>query len=148
MEHNFLPIAIDIANQRILIIGGDQSAYKKLKILHRYGAEVEVLARFICDEIKQSGVKYFETDYDKSYLKGYLMLYSCTNNDALDQQIVIDGNEAGVLVNIHDKPDLCQFISPAIHRTGNISVAVSSNGKDVYESIRIRNKIRDELTIE
>ncbi len=146
MKKNFLPIAINISGEKILIVGGDQSALKKLQILKRFGAEVEILAREVCLEIKQSGVTFFEEAYHKKFLNGYLMLYSCTNNETLDRQIVADCREAGVLVNIHDKPALCQFVSPAIYRNGNMSVAVSSNGEDVYESIRLRNKISEFLT--
>ena len=146
MKKNFLPIAINISGEKILIVGGDQSALKKLQILQRFGAEVEVLAKEVCSEIKQSGVTFFEQPYHKTFLKGYLLLYSCTNNETLDRQIESDCREAGVLVNIHDKPAQCQFVSPAIYRNGNISVAVSSNGEDVYESIRLRNKIKEFLT--
>ncbi|WP_321342869.1 NAD(P)-dependent oxidoreductase [uncultured Draconibacterium sp.] len=147
-DKNFLPIAIDIANQKILIVGGGQSAYSKLKILQRHNAEVEILAIDVCDEIKNSGVKYIEAPYHKKYLKDYLMLYSCSNNAELDRQIEKDCREEKVLVNIHDKPSRCQFVSPAIYRHGNISVAVSSNGENVYESIRIRNLIKDKLQLE
>ena len=141
-----MPISIDISEQKIVLIGGGQSAYKKLKILQRFNAEIEVIGLKICDEIKASGVKYVETKYKKELLKGYFMLYSCTNNNELDKQILADGKEAGVLVNIHDKPELCQFVSPAIYKNGNITVAVASNGENVYESIRLRNKIQDFLT--
>jgi siroheme synthase-like protein len=147
MKKNFMPISIDISGQKILIVGGDQSAYKKLKILQRFDAEVEILAKEVCSEIKQSGVRYMETEYNKKFLPGYLMLYSCTNNEQLDRQILKDGKEAGVLVNIHDKPALCQFVSPAIYKNGKVSVAVSSNGENVYESIRIRNLIQDYLQL-
>lgn len=147
-DQNFLPIAIDIANQKILIVGGGQSAYSKLRILQRHNAEVEILAIDVCDEIKNSGVKYMEAPYHKKYLKDYLMLYSCSNNAELDRQIEKDCREEKVLVNIHDKPSRCQFVSPAIYRHGNISVAVSSNGENVYESIRIRNLIKDKLQLE
>ena len=105
------------------------------------------LAPDVCQEIKDSGVKYIEEAYDKKFIKGYLMLYSCLNDDKTDRQIVNDGKEAGVLVNIHDKPAFCQFISPAIYRRGNISVAVSSNGENVYESIRIRDLIKEKIQI-
>ncbi len=145
MKKNFLPVSIDIANQKILIIGGGESAFKKLKILQRSNAEVEVIGLKICDEIKQSGVKYVETAYKKELLKEYFMLYSCTNDYELDKQILDDGKKLGVLVNIHDKPELCQFVSPAIYRDGNVTVAVGSNAEDVYESIRLRNVIRDYL---
>lgn len=145
MTKNYLPISIDISDQKILIIGGGQSALKKIRILQRFGANLEVVAENIIDEILTSGIPCFRKRYEKSDVKGYLMLYSCTNNDELDQQIVIDGKEAGVLVNIHDKPSLCQFVSPAIYKDGNITVAVSSNAQDVYESIRLRNVIQEYL---
>jgi siroheme synthase-like protein len=73
------------------------------------------------------------------------MFYSCTNNLELDTQIAKDGKEAGVLVNIHDQPALCQFVSPAIYQDGDIRVAVSSNATDVFASIRIRNEIKEFL---
>lgn len=148
MKKNFLPISIDIANQKILIIGGGQSAFKKIKILQRFNAQIEVLAIDVCEEIKQSGVNYCELEYHKNHLHGYIMLYSCTNNSELNKKIVSDGKEMGVLVNIHDEPELCQFVSPAIYKRGNIIVAVGSNGEDVFESIKLRDSIQDFLTKE
>ena len=145
MRKIFLPISIDISDQKILIIGGGQSALKKIKILQRFGAELEVVAENIIDEVYETGVICFRKKYEKSDLKGYLMLYSCTNDEATDRQIAQDGKETGVLVNIHDKPSLCQFVSPAIYQDKNISVAVSSNAQDVYESIRLRNLIQEFL---
>lgn len=145
MEKNFLPISIDISDQKILIIGGGQSALKKIKILQRSGAQLEVVAENIIDEVYATGVVCLRKAYEKSDLKGYLMLYSCTNDEMLDRQIALDGREAGVLVNIHDNPELCQFVSPAIYQDGNISVAVSSNAENVYEAIRLRNLIQEHL---
>ena len=142
---NYLPISIDISGQKILIIGGGQSALKKIRILQRFDAHMEVVAKHIVDEILSMGIPCYRKQYEKSDLKGYLMLYSCTNNEVLDRQIAKDGKEAGVLVNIHDNPSLCQFVSPAIYKQGNISVAVSSNAQDVYESIRLRNELQQYL---
>jgi len=145
MERKFLPISIDISNSKILIIGGGQSALKKIRILQRSGAKLEVVAENIIDEVYASGVICHLKKYEKSDLNGYLMLYSCTNNEKLDKQIAQDGREAGVLVNIHDNPSLCQFVSPAIYQDGNISVAVSSNAENVFEAIRLRNLIQEHL---
>ncbi|TDN98345.1 bifunctional precorrin-2 dehydrogenase/sirohydrochlorin ferrochelatase [Sunxiuqinia elliptica] len=142
MEKNFLPIALNIADEKILIVGGGKSAWSKIQILKRFDAQVEVIALEVCDEIKESGIPYALKAYEKADLDGYLMVYSCSNNAEVDQQIVRDGKAAGVLVNIHDQPALCQFVSPAIHQQGDIRVAVSSNAKDVYASIRVRNEIR------
>lgn len=145
MKKNFLPISIDISDQKILVIGGGQSAWKKIRILQRFGANIDVVADQIIDEIKESGIPYKQKGYEKTDLKGYLMLYSCTNNETLDQQILLDGKEVGVLVNVHDNPALCQFVSPAIYRNGNITVAVGSNAENVQEAIRLRNMIQEFL---
>ena len=145
MSKNFLPISIDISDQRILIIGGGQSALKKIRILQRFEANLEVVAEKIIEEILSLGIPCYTKRYEKSDLNGYLMLYSCTNNEDLDAQIARDGKEAGVLVNIHDNPALCQFVSPAIYKADNITVAVSSNAQDVYESIRLRNLVQNYL---
>lgn len=146
MRKNFLPISINIANRKILVIGGGQSAFKKITILKRFDADVEVLAITICDEIKELGIKYTEASYRKEFLSDYIMLYSCTNNAEVNQQIFADGKEIGVLVNIHDQPDLCEFVSPAIYKHGKLTVAVGSNGEDVFESIRTRNRIAEFLS--
>jgi len=140
---NFLPIAIDISNEKILIIGGGQSAWNKIRILQRFSANVEVIAQVVCHEIKQSGIPYRIKAYEPDDLNGYLMLYSCTNNPSLDRQIVQDARKAKVLANIHDHPALCGFVSPAIYQKEHLRIAVSSNGEDVYGAIRTRNIIRD-----
>ncbi len=145
MKKNYLPIAINIADEKILIIGGGPSAWKKIKILQRFDADIEIVALEVCDEIKQSGIPYRIKPYEKSDLKGYLMFYSCTNDNELNKQIAKDGLEAGALVNIHDNSDLCQFVSPAIYQNGNIRIAVTSNATDYNASIRIRNEIREFL---
>lgn len=145
MKRKYLPISIDISDRKILIIGGGQSALKKIRILQRSGALLEVVAENVIDEVIATGVVCFRKSYEKSDLKDYLMLYSCTNNVDLDRQIAADGREAGVLVNIHDNPALCQFVSPAIYQDGNITVAVGSNAENVQEAIRIRNQIQEFL---
>lgn len=143
MKRNFLPISIDVSNEKILIVGGGQTALKKIKILRRSGVNPEVVAERIIPEIPALGITCRQKRYEKRDLTGFLMVYSCTNYEQIDRQIATDAKEVGVLVNIHDKPDLCQFVSPAIFRTGNISIAVSSNGENVQESIRIRNLIQN-----
>lgn len=145
MKRNFLPISIDVSGERVLIIGGGQTALKKIKILKRCGVKPEIIAKSISDDILALGLTCYKKSYEKGDLSGCLMVYSCTNDEQLDLQIAADAREANVLVNIHDKPALCQFVSPAIYQTGNISIAVSSNAENVQESIRIRNLIQNFL---
>ena len=142
----YLPISIDITDQKVLVLGGDKSAWNKIKILHRFGVEVDVVSRKVIDPVKELGVKYTIKNYEPSDLEGYLMVYSCLNNEQIDRQVVADAKAKGILVNVHDKPALCQFISPAVYQYENMTVAVASNGQNVYHSIKLRNHLRDYLT--
>lgn len=145
MQRNYLPISLDITNQKILIIGAGQSAYKKALILKRFNANLEFVALSICDEIRNSGWLVRQKAYEPGDLDGYILVYSCSNNQELDEQIRRDAETQRILCNIHDNPDLCQYVSPAVYQYKNMTVAVASNGADVFKSIKLRNHLRDYL---
>jgi precorrin-2 dehydrogenase / sirohydrochlorin ferrochelatase len=106
---------------------------------------VEVLAETISDEIRETGVVCHEKPYTSGILEEYILVYVCLNDPAMEQRIRRDGDERRVLVNVHDKPAMCRFVSPAIYRKDNISVSVGSDGKNVYEAIAVRDLIREFL---
>lgn len=145
MNKNFFPININIADGKILIIGGGKNALKKVQQLNRFNARIEIVALHVIDEIRQYGHPFRIKAYDPSDLDGFLMVYSCTNNQVLDNQIADDACERRILVNVHDNPSLCQFVSPAIYKNKNITISVGSNAEDVNESIRLRNLIQEFL---
>jgi precorrin-2 dehydrogenase/sirohydrochlorin ferrochelatase len=143
---NFMPIAIDVKDKKILLIGGGKVALHKIESLTKYANNIFVLSREVHHAIKESGIAYIEKDYDSTDIEGSLLVYACTNNHELNNQIKTDCHRANILVNVVDNPSECDFVSPAIHKDSNISIAVSSNGQDVHKSIRIRNFIRKTLS--
>lgn len=139
---DFMPISIDVKNKKILLVGGGKVALHKIESLKNYAANILVLAKVVHPEIKQSGIKYIEKEYEKSDVYDSFLVYACTDIRELNEQIRTDCEEVGKLVNVVDNPTLCDFVSPAIFRKSNMSIAVSSNGQDVYNSIKVRNSIR------
>ncbi len=144
-EQTFLPITINITNKKLLIIGGGKVAAHKLSILNGFSNNITVLAPQICEEIESTHINTIKKKYEEDELDGYFLIYACTNNTELNAKIKEDANERGILVNIADDSLKCDFISPAIYRSNNITVAVGSNGQDVKMAISIRNKIKDFL---
>ena len=57
-----------------------------------------------------------------------------------------DAEQRHVLASVCDNPSLCDFTSPAIFRQGDLTVAVSSDAKDVRRSMRIRDVIQDNFS--
>lgn len=137
-----MPIAINIRNKKILLIGGGHVALHKIASLQQYQAELYVQAIQICEEIKNQQISCIEKTYERNDLNGAFIVYACTNIKSLNEQIYSDCQELGILVNIVDNPLLCDFVSPAIYKKDYLSVAVSSNARDVYKSIEVRNKIK------
>jgi precorrin-2 dehydrogenase/sirohydrochlorin ferrochelatase len=141
----FLPISLNITDKKILIIGGSNIASHKISFLEQFTTNILVVAIEVCDTIKAKGYFYMEKPYNNSDLDGAFLVYACTNNRELNQQIKTDALSLGILTNVVDNPGLCDFVSPAIYKHDHITVAVGSNGQEVRRAIAIRDKIKENL---
>ena len=140
-----MPIAIDVKDKKVLLIGGGKVALHKIDSLLQYANRLEVVAIEVHDEIKKKQLPYKEKPYEESDLEGSVLVYACTNISELNARIKSDAAKRNILVNVVDNPAHCDFVSPAIYRNQYISVAVSSNAKNVYKSVEVRNKIKELL---
>ena len=137
----FLPICLDITDKKILLVGGGNVAVHKLKTLEKYTDNIFVLAPVFSKKVKKYNVNFLTQEYSPEILHEFFLIYACTNNENLNLKIKADANKIGKLVNVCDSPDNCDFVSPAIFKRQNMSIAISSNAQDVRKSIDWRNKI-------
>ncbi|MFT4070320.1 MAG: bifunctional precorrin-2 dehydrogenase/sirohydrochlorin ferrochelatase [Dysgonamonadaceae bacterium] len=140
-DMNFLPISVNITNKRILIIGGGRVGYHKATILHRFTNEAFVISPEFHEGFDKLPFIRIQKTYDKSDLIGAFLVYVCTENKELNARVKADAEALGVMTSVCDDPELCDFVSPAIYKNDHITVAVSSNARDVYQSIDIRNQV-------
>jgi precorrin-2 dehydrogenase/sirohydrochlorin ferrochelatase len=141
----FLPVSLNINKKHILIIGGGKTALQKLRMVRRFVRRITVCAAEICPEIAASGATLLRQSYTPKILRGYFLVYACTNDRVLNARIKKDAAKHGALVNVVDDPANCDFISPAVYKKRNMTVAVSSDGSNVKKSVAWRNKIRELL---
>lgn len=139
----FLPISINVTNKKILLIGGGKVATHKAAILARFVDQATVVAPEFTDEILQLPFTFVHKAYEKNDLNGSFLVYACTGDHELNKQIKTDAETLGILASVCDAPLLCDFVSPAIHKQGNITIAVGSNGQDPSRSVAIRNQITE-----
>jgi len=139
----FLPISINVTNKKILLIGGGKVATHKGTIMARFVNQVTVIAPEFTPEIKKLPFTFIEKEYEISDLEGYFLVYVCTGNHELNRQIKQDAETLGILTSVCDAPMLCDFVSPAIHKEGDITIAVGSNAQNVFQSVDIRNQIKE-----
>jgi uroporphyrin-III C-methyltransferase len=138
----FLPICFNLEDRKLLIVGGGKVARAKLKTLIQYTNDITVCAPQVLDEIKAFGVQIIEQAYLPSVLDGFSLVIACTNDPAVNHRVYEDASARGLLTCIADDPAQGDFISPAIYKQGEMSVAVSSNGRDAKRSIAWRNSIQ------
>ena len=101
-----------------------------------------MFAKNILPEIKSLPVHYAECDYEESQLNGALLVYACTNDPELNRRVCEYGKAVGALVCTAGVEHPRDFISPAVFRHEDMTVAVSSNGLNIKESVKWRDATR------
>jgi siroheme synthase-like protein len=139
---NFLPVNIRITGKKILIIGGGKVGFHKASLLSRFTDEISIISPEFHEDFNTLPFRQIKKTYDRNDLQGVFLAYICTENEVLNIRIKRDAEEMGILASVCDNPLLCDFISPAICLEGYISIAVSSDGKDVRKAIAVRDRIR------
>jgi precorrin-2 dehydrogenase / sirohydrochlorin ferrochelatase len=139
---SFMPLCVDVSYARIVIIGGGKVALQKLKYITVYAENIDLYAKEILPEIRALSLNCVEAKYDPSMLRNARLVYACTDDSELNWRICEDGRQMGALINVADDPQNCDFVSPAIFRHQDMSVAISSNGRHVKKSVQWRDAIR------
>ncbi|MDR2118009.1 MAG: bifunctional precorrin-2 dehydrogenase/sirohydrochlorin ferrochelatase [Tannerellaceae bacterium] len=141
-ELQFLPVSINIRRKKILIIGGGKVAFHKATVLSRFSCKAKVIAPRFYPGFEDLPFELIPREYTAGDLDGAFLVYICTGDEALNASVKASCEERGILASVCDNPLLCDFISPAIHQEGYLTVAVSSDARNVRRSIDIRNRIR------
>jgi siroheme synthase-like protein len=138
----FLPISINVTDKKIVIIGGGKVAFHKSSILSRFISEATVVAPEFYPGFELLPFTLIRKKYEADDLEYAFLVYICTENEALNAEIKSECEKRRILASVCDNPLLCDFISPAIHKDGNMTIAVSSNAQNVRQSIDVRNQIQ------
>jgi uroporphyrin-III C-methyltransferase/precorrin-2 dehydrogenase/sirohydrochlorin ferrochelatase len=126
------PIFLTVQDRPVLIAGGGEAAARKLRLLLKAGARVTVVAPDANDEIldlvEAGDIDWRARAFRPGDLADAVLAYGATGIDAVDRQVSDTARRAGVPVNVVDRPELSDFITPAIIDRAPITVAVSSGG--------------------
>jgi len=106
-----LPIALDPTTVRIGLAGKGEGLERRRRLLAEGGVERPVAV----DE--------------RTALEGLSLLFVAGLDRASSAALAERARAAGVLVNVEDVPDLCNFHVPAILRRGDLAFTVSTNSK-------------------
>ncbi len=128
----YLPLFNNLQGARCLVVGGGQTALRKLRWLIKAEAIVRVVSPDVCTEIvdlaSEGTLEWIEKPFAPSdVVTGTRLVVSAANDTAVNKTVFEAAMEAGVLVNCVDDPDRCTVIFPSIVDRAPIYVAISSS---------------------
>jgi uroporphyrin-III C-methyltransferase/precorrin-2 dehydrogenase/sirohydrochlorin ferrochelatase len=127
------PIFVDLDGQPVVVIGGGNVAERKIETLLEAGARVTVVSPEVTDLVARRAEEGCLTLRPRPYrtgdLQGARLAYAATSDAEVNQAVRQEALDSRIWLNAIDQPDLCDFITPAIVRQGDLTIAVSTNGR-------------------
>ena len=148
----YLPLFHRLQGQPCLVVGGGQTAVRKLRWLVRAGAQITVIAPEVDPQIQRmrdAGELVIERKefYSEAINSRLRLVISATNAPQVSESVFVAAMKQRVLVNCVDRTELCTIIFPAIIDRFPILVAVSSMGQSPTLSRSVRGWIETRLPL-
>jgi uroporphyrin-III C-methyltransferase / precorrin-2 dehydrogenase / sirohydrochlorin ferrochelatase len=142
---NAFPVFVRVEGRVVVIVGGGHEALAKARLVGQSSAQVKIVAADVVPDlaawIAQSGATHVEADYHPAFLADAVMVFAASGDEALDRRVSDDARERGIAVNAVDRPELCDFYTPAIVNRAPVCVAIGTEGAAPVLAQSIRAKI-------
>ncbi len=142
---SLFPMFVKLAGRECLVVGAGKVAEPKIAGLLASDARVRVVALEATPTVRE-WAREGQIDLDlraftPSDLGASFLVVVATNSRPLNERVYGEAQRRGILCNVVDVPDLCDFFYPAVVRRGDLQIAVSTNG----QSPSLAQKIRQQL---
>ena len=148
----YYPIFVELQDRRCLVIGGGPEALRKVRGLRAAAADVTVISPKLTSELRRmlaaGEIDWLEREYQEGDVEGYEVVMVATDDGAVNAEVAAEGRRRRVWVNAADDPANCDFILPAVIRSGAITVAASTGGTSPALARRLREELEAYLTEE
>lgn len=142
---SLFPMFMKLEGRQVLVVGAGKVGEPKIAGLLDTGANIRVVAREASVAVSEwalEGKLVLELrSFSPDDLDGVFLAVVATSSRSLNEHIYHEGHRRGVVCNVVDVPDLCNFFYPAVVHRGDLQIAVSTNG----QSPSLAQKIRQQL---
>lgn len=144
------PVFLKIDLLRVLIVGGGNVGLEKLHALlkNNPNATVSLIGKSIKAEIRELAAHHpnvwlLEKAFEPEDLSGTDILILATDSRQTNACIRALAKEQGILTNVADTPELCDFYLGATVKKGDLKIGISTNGKSPTFAKRFRELLED-----
>jgi uroporphyrin-III C-methyltransferase / precorrin-2 dehydrogenase / sirohydrochlorin ferrochelatase len=136
----YFPIFVDLQNARVVVVGGGEEALRKVRLLLKSQARIDVIAPELHEELAaNSRVNWLAKTYEAALLDGATLVYSA--DAELNARVSVDAKVRGIHVNAVDQADISTFIVPSIVDRDPVVIAIGTEGTAPVLGQGIRAKV-------
>ena len=148
LDTPFYIACLKLTGRKCLVVGGGDVGLEKIEGLLACDGDVVLIAPEACDAVREladeGSIEWQRREYAGPIdLEGKFMVIAATNDSEVNIKIYYDGEKRAMLANVVDVPPLCNFILPAIVRTGPLAIAISTAGASPALAKRMKREISD-----
>src|SRR5882724_9112024 len=149
----YIPIFLDVAGRRCVVVGGGEVAARKVESLLAAEAQVTVVSPSLAAlplsaAVERGMVQHIARAYQRGDIAGCALVYAATDDRELHRALAGEARALGIPLNVVDVPDLCSFIAPAVVKRGALQIAISTGGASPAFAARIRRELEKQFGIE
>jgi siroheme synthase-like protein len=148
LDTPFYIACLKLTGRRCLVVGGGEIGLEKVEGLLACDATVHLIAPDAIDDLRGLAAERSITWEQREYggpadLERTFMAIACTDDTEINIRVYEDAERRAMLVNIVDVPPLCNFILPAIVRTGPLAIAISTAGASPALAKRMKAEVSE-----
>ena len=140
--------ALKLKGRRAVVVGGGDIGLEKVEGLLLCDADVTLIATDALPALEEyaaeGSISWERREYaGATDLEGVFLAIAATNQSEVNIRVSEDAEARSMLVNVVDVPPLCNFILPAIVRSGPLAIAISTAGASPALAKRMKREIAD-----
>ncbi|HEX4872387.1 MAG TPA: siroheme synthase CysG [Nevskiaceae bacterium] len=145
----FFPAFLRLRGRPVLVIGAGEVALRKVRLLQKAGASVQLVARELhpelAAEVAAGRLRHLAADYCPSQLDGQRLLVAASSDARLNRRAAADAEALGLWANVVDDPAPSTFITPALIDREPLLLAIGTGGSAPVLARRLRERLEAEL---
>jgi precorrin-2 dehydrogenase/sirohydrochlorin ferrochelatase len=138
-------VYLNLEGRKCVVVGGGEVARRKVETLLAAGAKVCLISPEITpgigELVKAGKVTHVSREYRTGDLEGAFLVIGATDIEDINREVAEDAEKTGILINIVDVPQLCNFIVPSKVERGDLVISISTGGKSPALAKKIRKQL-------
>ncbi len=152
VKNQLYPVFLKLDQLNILLIGAGKVGLEKLHSLLSNSPEatITIVASQVNEDVRKLVYRHpsciiIERAFEEADIENKELVIAATDNKELHKHIKQLADEKGILINVADTPELCDFYLGSIVQKGNLKIAISTNGKSPTAAKRIKEVLNEAL---